>query len=133
MGGRLFTLSPLPAAQYGGVKPPAETGKAAAPAGTLAGLSLSSAQGVSGYRTLTTFDFCSNGNFVYRVEELQGSQFGNASGVRSDNGTWALSGATLSLRYARAGAASHAVQRVAEDVVALDARRYAVERSSRCR
>lgn len=125
-GGKLYRLEAAKEEVQSAAKP-----KPAASA--LGGLSLSSAQGASGHRTLTTFDFCSNGTFFRRVEELQSSQFGNASGVRNDNGTWALSGGTLQLRYSRTGAASHTLQRVAEGVVALDARRYAVERSSRCR
>jgi hypothetical protein len=126
LGGKLYRL------EVEKEPPKAEARKTTPVAGSLGGLSLSSAQGVSGHRTLTTFDFCSNGTFFRRVEELQSSQFGNASGVRNDNGTWALAGATLELRYARAGAASHALQRVADGVVALDSRRYAVERSTRC-
>lgn len=134
VGTRLFRLTPMPAAQFGA---PAPAAVRAAPghgvSTALAGLRLTSASSRNGYGDMRTFDFCSNGNFLYRFEELQSSQFGNAAAARTDRGTWAVAGSTLRLRYNASGATAHAIVRIADDVIALDGRRYAIERSERCR
>jgi len=101
-------------------------------AASLGGLTLVSFRRSNGYAQMRSYDFCSDGSFFYRFEELQSSQLGNAAGERQDVGSWTVAGDTLHLRFRGKSAVSRTLQRQGEKI-GLDGVNYGVERSKRCR
>jgi hypothetical protein len=140
VGATLLPLTPITAAEYDEVKARGQRSAAAAQAapgagaaGSLGGVALLYAKSNNGYGQMKRFDFCSDGSFHYRFEEIQTSQSGSGAGERNDAGTWSLNGNQLTVNFRGQGTRTYAFVVRSQSSVSLDGTVYAAERSGRCR